>query len=54
MAYKRDFFANMTSENSREALDIRNAFSYVDIGRVIEGSKPKAILKFNSSVRDYK
>ena len=34
VAYKRDFFLNMASENSREALGFRNAFSYVDIGRV--------------------
>ena len=52
-AYKRDFFRNMASENSREALDVRNAFRYVDIGRV-RGFEPKAILKFNLSVCDYK
>ena len=40
VAYKRDFFRNITSENSREALAVRNAFSYVDIGR-IRGFKPK-------------
>ena len=33
VAYKRVFFRNMISENSREALDIRNAFTYIDIGR---------------------
>ena len=32
--YKRDFFRYMASENSREALGVKNAFSYVDIGRV--------------------
>ena len=32
VAYKRDIFRNMASENSREALGIRNAFSYEDIG----------------------
>ena len=32
VAYKKDFFQNMASENSREALGVRNAFSYVDIG----------------------
>ena len=36
---------NTEKENSQEALGIRNAFSYVDIGR-IEGSNPKAIMKF--------
>ena len=33
IAYKRDFFQNMVSENSREALGASNSFSYVDIGR---------------------
>ena len=36
VAYERDFFQNMASENSREALGIRNAFSYVDVGRARE------------------
>ena len=36
----RDFIRNMASENSREALGGRNAFSYVDIGRV-RGFEPK-------------
>ena len=36
----RDFFRNMASENSREALGVRNTFSYVDIGRV-RGFEPK-------------
>ena len=40
VAFKRDFFQNMVSENSREALGVRNAFSYVDIGRV-RGFEPK-------------
>ena len=40
MAYKRNFFQNMASENSREALGVRNAFSYVDIDRV-RGFEPK-------------
>ena len=44
----------MASENSREALGVRNVFSYVDIGVGLEGSNPKAIMKFNSSVCDYK
>ena len=43
----------MASENSRETLGVRNAFSYVDIGS-LEGSNPKAILNFNSSMCDYK
>ena len=34
VAYKRDFFRNMASKNSREALGVSNAFSYVDMGRV--------------------
>ena len=42
VAYKRDFFPNIASENSREALGVRNAFSYVDIGR-IRGFKPKSL-----------
>ena len=41
VAYKRDFFQNMTSKNSREALGVRNAFSYVDISRV-RGFDPKS------------
>ena len=45
IAYKRDFFLNMASENRREALGIRNAFSYVNIG-TLEDSNPKAIMKF--------
>ena len=45
VAYKRDFFQNMASENSRKALGIRNAFSYADADR-LESSKPKAIMKF--------
>ena len=53
VAFKRDFLRNMASENSREALGVTNASSYVDIGS-LEGSNPKAILKFNSSVCDYK
>ena len=39
-AYKRDLFRNMASKNSREALGVRNVFSYVDIGRLRE-FKPK-------------
>ena len=31
VGYNRDFFQNMASENSREALGVRNAFTYVDI-----------------------
>ena len=53
VAYKRDFFQNMTSENSREALGARNAFSYVEAGR-LEGSNPKAIMKFLIQACDYK
>ena len=34
VAYKQDYFRNMASENSREALGVRDAFSYVDIGKV--------------------
>ena len=40
VAYRRDIFQKMASENSREALRVRNAFSYVDIGRV-RGFEPK-------------
>ena len=44
----------MVSENSREALGVRNAFSYVDdIGR-LEGSSPKADMKFLIQACDYK
>ena len=46
VAYKRYFFRNVASENGREALGVRNAFIYVDIGRV-KSSNPKAIPKFN-------
>ena len=40
-AYKRDIFQIIASENSREALGARNAFNYVDIGRV-RGFEPKS------------
>ena len=42
----------MVSENSREALGVRNTFSFVDnIGR-LEGSNPKCEYEiFNSNVR---
>ena len=53
VAYKRNFIQNMTNENSREVLDVRNAFSYVNTGR-LEGSNPKAIMKFLIQVHDYK
>ena len=43
IVYKRNFFRNVASENSREALGVRNAFSYVDIGR-LKGSNQKAII----------
>ena len=44
----------MVSENSREALGVRNAFSYVDnIGR-LESSNPKANMKFFIQACDYK
>ena len=44
----------MVSENSREALGVRNAFNYVDdIGR-LEGSNPKANMKFLIQACDYK
>ena len=35
----------MAIEESREALGIRNVFSYVDIVK-LEGLNPKAIMKF--------
>ena len=35
----------MASQNSHEALGVRNAFSYVDIGR-LEGSNIEAIMEF--------
>ena len=54
VAYKRDFFRNMASEISPEALGVRNAFSYVDMGKVRGFEPQKAILKFNTSVCDYK
>ena len=41
MAYKRHLFRNMASENSLEAIGVRNAFSYVDIGWV-RGFEPKS------------
>ena len=37
----------MACENSREALGVRDAFSYVDIGRVVRGFEPKSDSKFN-------
>ena len=42
VAYKLDFFRNMASKNSREALEVRNAFM-VDTGK-LEGSNPKAFM----------
>ena len=36
----------MVSENSREALGVRNAFSYVDNIDRLEGWNPKANMKF--------
>ena len=53
LGYKCDFFQNMASENSRKALGVRNAFSYVDIDK-LEGSNPKAIMKFLIQECDYK
>ena len=44
----------MASEISPEALGVRNAFSYVDMGKVRGFEPQKAILKFNTSVCDYK
>ena len=44
----------MVSENSREALGVRNAFSYADnIGR-LEGSNPKENMKFLIQACGYK
>ena len=43
----------MASEISREALGVRNAFSYVDIDR-LEGSNPKVIMTFLIQACDYK
>ena len=45
VAYKQDFFRNMASKNSREALGVKNTFTYVDICR-LEGSNLKAIREF--------
>ena len=45
----RPYFGNriyVASENSREALCVRYAFSYVDVGVSLERANPKAILKF--------
>ena len=53
VAYKRDFFRNMASENSREVLGVRNTFSYVDTGR-LEGSNPKETMEFLIQACDYK
>ena len=53
VAYKRDFFWNMASKNSREASGVGNLLTYVDICR-LEGSNPKAIMKFLIQACDYK
>ena len=53
VAYKQDFLQNMESENSREALGVRNAFNYVNISR-LEGSNPKASMKFLIQACDQK
>ena len=49
-AYKRDFFRNIASENIRETLSVRNAFSYVDVGRVrgfeLMRLVPQCVLRF--------
>ena len=44
----------MVSENSREALGVRNAFSYVDNMGRLEGSNPIANMKFLIQAFDYK
>ena len=44
----------MLSENSREALGVRNAFSYVDNIGKLEGLNPKANTKFSIQACDYK
>ena len=43
----------MASENNREALGVRNAFSYVDIGK-LESSNPKVIIEFLIQACNYK
>ena len=43
----------MSRENSREALGVKNAFSYVNVSR-LEGSNPKAIMEFLIQACDYK
>ena len=53
VAYKWDIFRIMASAISREPLGVRNAFSYVNINR-LEGSNPKAIMKFLTQACDYK
>ena len=53
VGYNRDFFQNMASQNSQEALGVRNGFNYVDIGR-LEGSNPKAAMEFLIQACNYK
>ena len=53
VAYKRDSYRNVTNENSREALGVRNTFSYGDISK-LKDSNPKAIMKFLIQACDYK
>ena len=43
----------MASENSRKALGVKNAFSYLDIGR-LEGSNPEAVVEFLIQPCDFK
>ena len=52
--YKRDLLCNIVSENSREALGIRNAFSYLDNIDRLESSNPKANMEFLIQACDYK
>ena len=53
IAYKRDFFRYMPSENRRKLLGVRNAFSHVDLGR-LEGSNLKAVMEVLIQACDYK
>ena len=53
VGYNRDFLQNMANENSRESSGVRNAFGYVDIGR-LEGSNPKPTMKFLIEACNYK
>ena len=52
--YKRNFFRIMANQNSRESLGVRNAFTYVNMGRVRGFETKSEFRNLISSVCNYK